>query len=173
MTSAKNICYNTFELRDSLGENFNFKYKGVKMLITRFDPFKEFANMQKAFNNYYVDKTTNENTSISAFSPLVNTREGEFAYHIDVDLPGVKKEDISIDIKENTLMISGERDIKEEVKEEDYYKVETSFGKFQRVFTLPENVDVENITASSENGVLEVVIPKMEKNKNIKKIEVK
>jgi HSP20 family protein len=143
------------------------------MLITRFDPFKEFANMQRAFNNYHIDKTENENTSISAYTPLVNTREGEFAYHIDVDLPGVKKEDINIDIKENTLTISGQRDIKEEVKEEDYYKVETSFGKFQRVFTLPEKVDVENITASCQNGVLEVVIPKIEKDKNVKKIEVK
>lgn len=144
------------------------------MLITRFDPFREFANMQRVFNNnYYADKSNNEASSISAFAPAVNTREGEFAYHIDVDLPGVKKEDINIDIKENKLTISGERNFKEEIKEEDYYKVETSFGKFQRVFTLPDNVDLENITASSDSGVLEVVIPKIEKDKNIKKIEVK
>lgn len=143
------------------------------MLITKFDPFKEFANIQKNFNNYYLGKTSNENTSISAFTPLVNTREGEFAYHIDVDLPGVDKKDINIDVQENTLTISGTREIKEEVKEEDYYKVETSFGKFQRVFTLPENIDSENISASSQNGVLEIVIPKIEKDKNRKKIEIK
>jgi HSP20 family protein len=142
-------------------------------MLTRFDPFRELDNMQKVFNNYYVDKTANTNTAISTFTPQVNTREGEFAYHIDVDLPGIKKEDINIDIKENTLTISGERNTKEEVKEEDYYKVETLFGKFQRVFTLPENIDVENITASSENGVLEVLIPKVEKDEKIKKIEIK
>ena len=142
------------------------------MLITRFDPFKEFTNMRKVFQNYPTVVRDGE-TAISTFTPVVNTREGEFAYHIDVDLPGVKKEDISIDIDEGKLTISGERNIKEEVKEEDYYKVETSFGKFQRVFTIPKNVDVENITASTENGVLEVVIPKLEKDKNKKKIEIK
>jgi HSP20 family protein len=156
-----------------LTKNKNNYNKEDKMLITRFDPFREFENMKRTFNNYPVRNTNNEETNISTFAPLVNTREGEFAYHIDVDLPGVAKEDIDIDIKENTLTISGQRDIKKEVKEEDYYKVETSFGKFQRVFTLPDNVDLENITASSDNGVLEVVIPKAEKDKNVKKIEIK
>jgi HSP20 family protein len=104
----------------------------------------------------------------------MNTREGEFAYHIDVDLPGVKKEDIKVDVEDNMLKISGERSFKKEVKEEDYYKVETSFGKFQRNFTLPDNVDAENIKASTDNGVLEVVLPKIaEKKKETKKIEVK
>ncbi len=142
------------------------------MLLTRFDPFREFATMQNVFSDYPIKSKVGE-TSISAFTPIVNTREGEFAYHIDVDLPGVKKEDINIDINDNKLTISGERNSKEEIKEEDYYKVETSFGKFHRMFSLPENVDVENITASTDNGVLEVVIPKVEKSTNNKKIEVK
>lgn len=142
------------------------------MLITRFDPFREFADVQKVFQNYPT-VAKGSDTAISTFTPVVNTREGEFAYHIDVDLPGVKKEDISIDIDDGKLTISGERNIKEEVKEEDYYKVETSFGKFQRMFTIPEGIDSENITASTENGVLEVIIPKLEKEKNKKKIEIK
>ena len=142
------------------------------MLLTRFDPFREFADMQKVFENYPVVMKSDD-TSISTFTPTVNTREGEFAYHIDVDLPGVKKEDINLDVDNGKFIISGERNFKEEVKEEDYYKVETSFGKFQRVFTLPENVDIENITASSDNGVLEVVIPKLEKDNKKKKIEIK
>ncbi len=142
------------------------------MLLTRFDPFKEFTQMQKVFNDY--NKVVNSSdASISAFTPQVNTREGEFAYHIDVDLPGVKKEDITIDVHEGVLTISGERNFKEEVKEEDYYKVETSFGKFQRSFTLPKNIDLENIEASSNEGVLEVVIPKLEKDANKKIIEIK
>lgn len=112
-------------------------------------------------------------SSLGAFTPKVNTREGEFAYHIDVDLPGVKKDDIKIDVHDNILTIHGERNYKEEIKEEDYYKVETSFGKFQRQFTLPDNVDVENISASSNDGVLEVVVPKLEKAVEKKTIEVK
>ncbi len=140
------------------------------MPIVKFDPFREFRDFE---NRFFTNMDSKESSTMSDFTPRVNTREGEYAYHIDVDLPGVNKEDIHIDIKENILVISGERKVKEEVKEEDYYKVETSFGKFTRSFTLPENVDVENISASSDNGVLEVVIPKMEENKITKKIEVK
>jgi len=140
------------------------------MFLTKFEPFRELANMQKAFNDL---KVANEETSISAFVPKVNTREQEFAYHIDIDLPGIKKEDINIDVHDNVLTIYGERNLKKEVKEEDYYKVETSFGKFQRSFTLPDSVNKENISASSNDGVLEVVIPKIEKTANKKKIEVK
>ena len=142
------------------------------MLITRFDPFRELRELENRFLDSYAKSSTQEN-SISTFSPNVNTREGEFAYHLDVDLPGVKKEDITVDVKEGRLSISGERNFKEEVKEEDYYKVETSFGKFTRSFDLPENVDVENIEASSENGVLEVIIPKLEKVDDVKTITVK
>jgi len=87
---------------------------------------------------------------------------------------GYKKEDIHIDLKENQIIISGERSFKEERAEKDYYKVESSYGKFQRSFALPENVDVENIEASSENGVLEVVLPKLKVEKSeVKKIAVK
>lgn len=71
------------------------------------------------------------------------------------------------------LTIKGERNFKQEVKEEDYYKIETSFGKFQRSFSLPDSVDIENISASYENGVLEVVVPKIDKETNRKKIEIK
>ncbi len=140
------------------------------MLMTRFDPFRDFVNMQRVFDNMPKGE---EQTSISSFVPSVNTREGEFAYHIDVDLPGIKKEDINIDVHEGTLTISGERNFKDEVKEEDYYKVETSFGKFQRAFSLPKSVDVENISAASNDGVLEIVIPKLEKDTNKKRIEIK
>ena len=143
------------------------------MLVTRYNPFKELRELESRLFNYY-PSTQSEEGDISAFRPSVSTREGEFAYHIEVDLPGVKKEDIHIDLKENQIIISGERSFKEERKENDYYKVESSYGKFQRSFALPENVDVENIEASSENGVLEVVLPKLKIEKSeVKKIQVK
>ncbi|MGM0520122.1 MAG: Hsp20/alpha crystallin family protein [Campylobacterota bacterium] len=139
------------------------------MLLTRFDPFKTFNELERNYFNY----PTNNNEGINAFIPVVNTREGEYAYHIDVDLPGVKKEGIKVDISKNILTISGERKTKDEVKEEDYHKVETSFGKFSRSFTLPENADIENIEASSTDGVLEVVIPKQKEENSKKTIEIK
>ena len=112
------------------------------MLLTKFDPFKQLKEIEK---NLYTQVGNNE--GVTAFVPTVNTREGEFAYHVDVDLPGVKKEDIKVDLNKGVLTISGERKTKEEVKQEDYYKIETYFGKFSRSFTLPDNVDIENIEA--------------------------
>jgi len=142
------------------------------MLVTRFNPYKELKALESRLFNYY--PTESDESDISAFKPTVSTREGEFAYHVEVDLPGVKKEDIHIDLKENQIVISGERSFKEERHESDYYKVESSYGKFQRSFALPENVDVENIEASSENGVLEVVLPKLKIEKSeVKQIQVK
>ena len=108
------------------------------------------------------------------FKPAVNTREGKEAYHVDVDLPGVKKEDIEINVENNVLTVSGKREAKSEVKEEDYYRIESRYGKFQRSFTLPDKVDTENIRAACEDGVLEVIIPKLQIEKSsAKKIEIK
>ena len=137
------------------------------MLLTKFDPFKQIKEIEKNLYNQ------SKNEGVSAFVPVVNTREGEFAYHVDVDLPGVKKEDIKVDINKGILTISGERKVKDEIKEEDIYKVETYFGKFSRSFTLPDNADIENIEASSDNGVLEVIIPKLKEDNNKKSITVK
>ncbi|MGJ0335311.1 Hsp20/alpha crystallin family protein [Aliarcobacter cryaerophilus] len=138
------------------------------MLLTKFDTFKQLKEIEK---NLYTQVGNNE--GVTAFVPTVNTREGEFAYHVDVDLPGVKKEDIKVDLNKGVLTISGERKTKEEVKQEDYYKIETYFGKFSRSFTLPDNVDIENIEAKSDNGVLEIVIPKLKDDVSKKSIEIK
>lgn len=137
------------------------------MLLTRFDPFRQMRELEKSFYNYP------SNEGVSGFVPVVNTREADNAFHIDVDLPGVKKDDIKVDLQKDVLTISGERKTKEEIKEEDYYKVETSFGKFTRSFTLPDNADVENIEAKTVDGVLEVTIPKLDENRNKKVISIK
>ena len=141
------------------------------MLLTPYNPFHEIREIENRL--FGKRAATRDEENVATFMPQVNTREGEYAYHIDVDLPGVNKEDIKIDIKENVLTISGERNFKEEVKEEDFYRVETRFGKFSRSFTLPDNVDTENIEATAENGVLEVVVPKLEPQEVIKTITVK
>ena len=142
------------------------------MLLTKYSPLARIEELEKKLfdNSYYQnDEGTAE---LSNFIPRVNTREGENSFYIEVDLPGVKKEDISIDIQNNILTITGERNNKKEVNEKEYYKRETSFGKFQRSFTLPKNVDSENIKASMSDGVLEITIPKLEKKEDIKKIKI-
>ena len=143
------------------------------MFLTKYSPLGEFRNFSSRFNSL-LSEFENKESTLGGFTPVVNTREGEFAYHVDVDLPGVKKEDIKIDVKDNVLTISGERHHKEELKEDDYHRIETSFGKFERSFTLPNGSDTENITASNKDGVLEVVIPKLKsETEKSKKIEVK
>jgi len=149
------------------------------MLVTRYNPnnpMREFRKSFDLFNTMLNEFSGNSEERIASdFVPAINTREGEYAYHVEVDLPGVNKDEIEIKVEDNTLVISGERKVKEEVKEEDYYKVESRFGSFTRSFTLPEDVDVENIHAESTDGVLEVVVPKLESAKidKVKKIEIK
>ena len=148
------------------------------MLVTRYNPFNELENVRKSFElfNSIINNIENqsERGTIASFLPAVNTREEDDAYYIEVDLPGVKKEDIEITTEDNILTISGERKLKKESKEDDYYKVESAYGKFSRSFTLPEKVDTSKIEAKNENGVLEIVIPKIkEEEKKPKKIKIK
>jgi len=139
-------------------------------MLVKFDPFKEIRELERKIHN---NLPIVENNAISTFTPLVNTREDEKAYYIEIDLPGVKKKDINIDLNDKILTISGERKFKKEIKEESYYKIETAFGKFERSFSIPEDADIENIEAKNENGVLEIFIPKIKKETPKKRIEIK
>ena len=143
------------------------------MLVTRFDPFAEIKRLEDRVFNAYPAVASKNDGAISSFMPTVNTREDEKAYYVEVDLPGVKKEDINVDISDGVLTISGERKFKKETKDKDYYKVESSFGKFERSFRLPEDVDDENIKAENKNGVLEIELKKVKKEDKKKKIEIK
>ena len=149
------------------------------MFVTRYNPERRMREFRRGFDllNSMLDdfsQSGDSETSYVDFTPAINSREGEFAYHIELDLPGAKKEDIDISVEGNRLIISGKREFKKELKEENYYKIESSFGSFSRSFELPEGVDVENIKANSEDGVLEVVIPKLEKENTdkVKKIAI-
>lgn len=149
------------------------------MLVTRYNPTVQMREFRRGFDilNAMLDEFSSkqENGSKVDFIPAINTREGEFAYHLELDLPGMKKEEINIQIEDNTLIVSGQRKIKEELKEENYYKIESNFGSFSRSFSLPDDADIENIHAQSLDGVLEVVVPKLEVQEveKIKKIDIK
>ncbi len=144
----------------------------VPMMI---DPFKELRDIEKRissmleFENALAPKAKVENI----WMPAVNEKEDEKAYYLEIDLPGVKKEDINIELKDNMLIISGERKFKKEENDKGYKRVESFFGKFERRFTLPADADVEKIEASVEDGVLKLTIPKIEEKENVKKIEIK
>ena len=148
------------------------------MLIKRFDPMNEFRELQESFErmNRLFNSVQNapSNTPRVDFVPAVNTREADDAYYLEVDVPAVKKEDISIDVEDNALRISGVRKFDESRKDEEFYRVESLYGKFERVFSLPEDVDPSKIEAEMEDGVLYIKIPKKIVVEDApKKIEIK
>ena len=88
------------------------KKKGFKMYVAKYNPVKELLDLKKGFKDFdsFLDNFIENRGSLikTDFTPSVNTREGEHAYHVEVDLPGVKKDDIHVDVKDNVVTISGE-----------------------------------------------------------------
>lgn len=109
--------------------------------------------------------------SKGTFVPELNVYETDKEFEVTVALPGMRKEDITISLEGNTLLISGERELKEE-DDTKYHRIESRFGKFERSLPLPNTIDEEKIDATYENGVLTITVPKL-KEKAGKKIEVK
>lgn len=109
--------------------------------------------------------------SKGTFVPELNVYETDTEFEITVALPGMSKDDIDIGFENNTITISGERELKEE-NGTKYHRIESRFGKFERSLPLPNVIDEENISASYDNGVLTVTVPKL-KEKAGRKIEVK
>ena len=106
------------------------------------------------------------------FVPDVDIYETENDLVIELDVPGLKKDDIKISVQDGILVISGEKKIERDEKKKNYMIVERCFGKFERAFNLPDYVDAEKIKAKYENGVLVINIPKKEEKKK-KVIDVK
>jgi HSP20 family protein len=109
----------------------------------------------------------------TAFSPQVDIAETKNDFQIELAVPGMKKEDFSIDMKKDQLIISGERKHAEKKDDKSYHSVETSYGKFTRSFFLPENIEAENIEATYADGILTISIPKDEKKGLVKTIQIK
>jgi HSP20 family protein len=97
--------------------------------------------------------------------PPVDLVEAEDHFVLKADLPGLSEADVSIEVQDGTLAISGEREAEHESSERGWYRIERAFGSFRRSLTLPDGVDAERISASFDRGVLEVRIPKPEERK--------
>ncbi|MEQ9307203.1 MAG: Hsp20/alpha crystallin family protein [Marinoscillum sp.] len=128
-----------------------------------------FSNFVDRFfdDDFFGGKTT------SSFSPQVDIAETSKQFELQFHLSGVKKEDIKIDIHDDKLIVSGERKRKEEKNEKNYHTIESFYGTFSRSFYLPDNVSLDKIDASYNDGVLNVVIPKDEKKETKKTINIK
>ncbi|HEY9190712.1 MAG TPA: Hsp20/alpha crystallin family protein [Sulfurovum sp.] len=104
------------------------------------------------------------------FANLAKKKSGDF--HVEIDMPGIKKEDIDVRIDNHILTVSGERKMKKEVKKKDYYLMESSFGRVERSFSLPKGIDQEKISATYKDGRLVIDLEREEKLKP-RSIEVK
>src|SRR5215469_17952913 len=109
---------------------------------------------------------------MQAFAPAVDIYEDDKNITVQAGLPGVKAEDVHIDVENNVLTLSGERKLEREDKREGYHRIESSYGSFTRSFVLPESADPEKVEANLSDGVLTVRIPKRPEAA-IKHIEVK
>ena len=136
--------------------------------LMQFPGFPEFGDL---WDNFFSLRRTGGDMENYRWAPRVNVEENDDAFELTAEVPGMKKEDINIDIRDRTLTIRGEKKIEEEKKDKNYHVCERCYGEFTRTFTLPDNVDIEKIDAKYDQGILMLTIPKREEAKP-KEIEV-
>jgi len=139
------------------------------MALVRWEPVRELNSLQsemnRLFNTFFDTPPTGGNGGPRRFIPSMDLAETDTHYVLKADLPGVAEEDVSIELDDNVLTVSGERKAEHEERQEGYYRVERAFGGFSRSLTLPKGIDASAVTAEFDNGVLEVRIPKPEERK--------
>jgi HSP20 family protein len=140
--------------------------------ITRWDPFTEFSSLQDRFNqlmNQPFFRTfgpgTEQSLTAANFIPPVNIYEDEQNINIEAELPGVQEKDLDISLENNILTISGERKMENEEKKENFHRIERTYGRFTRSFTLPPTVQTDDVNADFNNGVLRITLRKKEEAK--------
>lgn len=132
------------------------------MTLTRFDPFREFATLQdrlhRAFGDVYV---RDEDTALrGSWVPPVDIYETDkHDLVVKVELPDMTREDIDVTVEHNVLTVSGTKKLPTDVKEDQFRRIERSYGRFNRSFTLPNTVDASKVSAEYKHGVLTVKLP--------------
>jgi HSP20 family protein len=138
------------------------------MAIVRWwDPMRDLAGIQDKMNQIFEDTFTRtrgreEVLTGGMWTPAVDIYETDGTVVVKAELPGVQKDQVGVEVKDGILTLRGERKYEKEVKEENFHRIERSYGTFQRAFSLPTTVDQEKISATMKDGVLEVTLPKKE-----------
>ena len=140
------------------------------MNLVKWNPWREMPAVQGSLNRFFDDPFFRisrmvEDSEMGMWNPAVDLYEKDDHFMIKAELPGVDKNDIKIDLKDRLLTLSGERTYDNEVNEENYFRRERTYGKFQRAFTLPADVDSDKIKAEYKDGVLQIEVPKPEEKK--------
>jgi HSP20 family protein len=145
--------------------------------MTRWNPFKDLEEMEKRLSTYVGrpalrTEAGKEAMTVAEWSPPVDITEDDKEYVIKAELPEMKKEDIKLSVEDNVMSISGERKYEKEEKGKKYHRIERTYGRFMRRFTLPDTADGSTVSAEYKDGVLNVRLSKSE-NAKPKSIEVK
>jgi HSP20 family protein len=138
------------------------------MAIVKVDPFRELVAMQDRIGRLFGDVyLRDEDTGLrGTWTPAVDIFETEnHDLVLKAELPGLDRENIEVTVENSTLVLKGSKKFEAEVKEENYRRVERSYGTFHRSFTLPNTVDASNVSADYRNGVLTVRLPFREEAK--------
>ncbi|MEJ5306692.1 MAG: Hsp20/alpha crystallin family protein [candidate division WOR-3 bacterium] len=146
----------------------------MKKELQKFSPFSELFDLRKEIDSLFDDRFFGKMLQPyyeSNWTPSMDISETDKEFLVTVELPGMKKEDINLSIDNNVLTIEGERKSEKEEKGRTFHRIERSYGKFYRSVTLPKKVDEENIKATFKDGLLNITLPKVEKEK-VKNIEI-
>lgn len=135
--------------------------------ITRWDPFQNFVTLQDQVNRLFETSRPGrtDNSALTAWAPAVDIYETENELVIKADLPDMNEKDLDIRVENNMLTIRGERKFEQKVKEDNYLRIERTYGSFSRSFSLPNTVSTEGIKAEYKNGVLTVEMLKRAESK--------
>jgi len=147
------------------------------MALIRWDPFRDLLTLQDRMDRLFEEslsrnKVFEQSLASGVWSPSVDIYETNDEIVLKAELPGLKKEDVSIEITDNTLVLTGERTFEKDIKEENYHRIERSYGSFSRTFSLPTAVDRDGVNAKFIDGILEIHIPKA-KESTARVIEIK
>jgi len=138
------------------------------MGIVKYNPLSELRAMQEQMNRLLDlawNREPGEDLREGVWQPPVDIYEDSQTVVIKAELPGMDQKDIEVRIEDNTLILRGERKHDQEIRKENYHRIERFYGKFQRSFSLPHTIDQEKVKASCDKGVITVILPKKEEAK--------
>lgn len=130
-------------------------------MLSRLDPFADLLRAQSQFARFFDDAFQRIDSSRgTSWLPPIDVYEDEERFLFKVDLPGVRKDDVSVRVDSGVLTIEGSRKLEREEKRDGYHRIERSHGKFSRSFALPESISTDDVQAELKDGVLEIVLAK-------------
>ncbi|MBN2103136.1 Hsp20/alpha crystallin family protein [bacterium] len=132
-------------------------------MLVRLNPNRQLVSLPEEIDRFFNHWGFDFENSDSVWQPTVDIAESENNYELIAEIPGLSKNDIHIALEDGYLKLSGERKQEKETKNKNYHRTERVYGKFERSFRLPKEVNAEAIKADYKNGVLKIEIPKTEK----------